>query len=168
MTNCSWKDCWKKLECGCYTGWIGTVLLLLLRLYFGWHFFLAGKGKFADIERVAGLFQNLSIPFPQASVYLVATVETVGGLLLLVGLFSRLACVPLTMTMIVAFLTAHVDAVKGIFQDPGLFFAQDPFLFLLTTLLVLAFGPGAASVDAFLKKKGCCQEEAGSGGSCCS
>ena len=134
-------------------GLLSGPFLFAIRLYWGWQFFMAGKGKFGNMDHVAGFFESLSIPLPLASAYLVAIVETVGGLLLLLGLKSRLGAAPLALTMVVAYLTAHRDAVVGIFSDPDLFFAQDPFLFLMMTVIVLCFGAGKFSLDYFLNKK---------------
>jgi uncharacterized membrane protein YphA (DoxX/SURF4 family) len=53
--------------------------------------------------------------------------------------------------MIVAYLTADFETVSGIFSDPDKFVKADPFPFLLTALIVFAFGPGRFSVDALLK-----------------
>lgn len=138
---------------GQYTSRLGSPLLLILRLYFGFNFFMAGKGKLADVERVTGFFQNMGIPFPAANVYLVGTVECIGGLFLLLGFASRLAAIPLTCVMIVAYFTAHDDALMNIFSDPKTFMSQEPFLYLVTLLFVLAFGPGRFSVDAWLKRR---------------
>ena len=59
--------------------------------------------------------------------------------------------------MIVAYLTAHVESVRTIVADPQKFLEQAPFLFLLTTLLVLSFGPGTFSLDALIARcrRGC-------------
>ena len=74
--------------------------------------------------------------------------ECFGGLLLIAGLGGRLAAIPLTITMTVAYLTAHRDAVHSL-DD---FVAQPPFPFLLTALVVFAFGPGMISIDGLLKR----------------
>jgi putative oxidoreductase len=76
----------------------------------------------------------------------------VGGLLLLVGLGSRLVSVPLMFTMIVAYATADKEAVAAIFSDPDKFTGAAPFLFLLATAIVFVFGPGKLSIDAFVLK----------------
>jgi putative oxidoreductase len=128
-------------------------LLLAVRLYWGWQFFLAGKGKLMDLPATAEFFKELSIPMPMANAVLAASTECFGGLLLLLGLASRLTAIPLIVTMIVAYLTADFDAVKGIFSDPDTFVAASPFLFLMASLLVLVFGPGAFSIDHLLARK---------------
>jgi putative oxidoreductase len=81
-------------------------------------------------------------------------VECFGGLLLLAGLGARLVSVPLAFTMAVAYVTADREALAAIFSDPDKFTGAAPFLFLLASLLVLAFGPGRFSLDAvWLKTK---------------
>lgn len=123
-----------------------------MRLYWGWQFFGAGKAKLADIDTFAGYFANWGIPMPKLNVILAGSTECVGGLLLLLGLGSRIATVPLIFTMIVAYLTAESDKVKQIFDKPDAFVTAAPFLFLLTAVIVLLFGPGVFSLDAVIAK----------------
>lgn len=123
-------------------------LLLAIRLYWGWQFFQTGKGKLMNLDNTTGFFIDLGIPFPRLSAILAGSTECFGGLLLLVGLASRLTAVPLIFTMIVAYLTADHDKVMGIFDDPDAFVTAAPFLFLLAALIVFTFGPGRFSVDA--------------------
>ena len=78
---------------------------------------------------------------------LAGSTECFGGLLLLAGLASRLISIPLAFTMCVAYATAEHEALAGIFKDPDKFTGATPFLFLLTVLIVLAFGPGVFSLD---------------------
>lgn len=125
-------------------------LLLALRLYCGWQFIQTGYGKFTNFDATTEFFASLHIPFPVVNAGLAASTECVGGLLLLIGLASRLAAVPLAFTMVVAYLTAHLDTVKVLFSDPDQFIGATPFLFLLTSLLILAFGPGRFSVDRWI------------------
>ena len=126
-------------------------LLLALRVYFFWQLFLAGKGKLLNIGRTAEFFGSLNIPMPVFNAYLAGATECFGGLLLVVGLASRLVAIPVAFTMIVAYVTAD-EALTSIFSDPDKFVAAAPFPFLLTALLVLAFGPGAISIDALIKR----------------
>jgi putative oxidoreductase len=130
-----------------------SYLLLIMRLYWGYQFFLTGMGKFHNFESVVTYFQSLHIPFAEANVYLVASIETAGGLLLLIGLGSRLIALPLITVLSVAFLTAHREALLNIFSNPDLFTSQAPFLFLFTCVTVFCFGPGKFSLDQLLAKK---------------
>ena len=125
-------------------------LLFALRLYCGWQFVQTGFGKLTHLSNTAEFFASLNIPLPGLNAAMAGATECVGGALLLIGLISRLAALPLIVTMIVAYLTAEIDTVKAIFSDPDKFIAATPFLFLLTSLLVLAFGPGCISVDRWI------------------
>src|SRR5271155_3609270 len=90
-------------------------LLLAIRLYWGWQFFQTGKGKLMNPEKVTAFFASLHIPFPAFNVYLASGTECIGGLFLLLGLGSRLVCLPLLFTLTIAYLTAERDALKHIF-----------------------------------------------------
>jgi putative oxidoreductase len=127
------------------------LFLLLIRLLWGWQFILAGTGKLRDAAPIADYFQSLHIPFPLANVYLVGGVEFFGGALLLLGLFSRLAALPLIGTMVVAFLIAEREATLNFFHDPLHFIGLSPFTFLMAALTIFAFGPGFFSLDRFFK-----------------
>ncbi len=137
-------------------------LLLALRLYWGWSFFQTGLGKLKDHAQATGFFTSLHIPLPGLNAWMAGATECFGGLLLLAGLASRLACIPLLVTMIVAYLTAELDTVRNIFDDPDKFTAATPFLFLLTVLIVLAFGPGTFSLDWLIAWKFGVKPEPGS------
>lgn len=129
------------------------VLLLVLRGWWGWEFFVAGKGKFLHLDKATAFFAKLDIPFPQLNTILAGSVECIGGLLLILGLGSRVVCVPLIFTMGVAYATAHKEELGAIFSEPDKFTGAAPFLFLLTAVIVFAFGPGKLSLDALLSKK---------------
>ena len=58
-------------------------LLLALRLIFGWGLFQTGKGKLEHIDRFTDFLTHLHIPMPAANAYFVASLECIGGLLLL-------------------------------------------------------------------------------------
>src|ERR1043165_210393 len=126
-----------------YFDYLRSPLLLVLRLFIGWQFFETGKGKLEHLDRVTQFFSSLGIPMPHLNAMFVGTLEMVGGLLLLIGLASRLIAVPLTINMIVAYLTADREAVLNMFSNPDGFTQAEPFLFLLVSVIVLAFGPGA-------------------------
>jgi putative oxidoreductase len=122
-------------------------LLLAVRLYWGWQFFQTGHGKLMHISKVIGYFTSLGIPLPAFNAYFVSWLECVGGILLILGLGSRIIALPLTIDMLVAYITADREALFSIFSDPGKFYASDPYTFLFASLLVLVFGPGKISID---------------------
>jgi len=127
-------------------------LLLALRVYFFWQLFLTGKGKLSNIGKVIEFFTSLGIPAPAVNAYFVSTLECFGGLLLIIGLASRPIALMIVISMCVAYLTADLEAVTSIFSDFDKFVKADPFPFLFTALIVLAFGPGLLSIDALLKR----------------
>src|SRR6266481_2538143 len=90
--------------------------LLLLRIYFFWQLFQTGQGKLAHIEKISDYFASLGIPWPTLNAYMAGATETFGGLLLIIGLASRLTAIPITVVMAVAYLTADLEAVTGIFS----------------------------------------------------
>jgi len=144
-------------------GAIGSIfqspLLLLLRLFFGIGFMIAGFGKLQDISKFSDLLLTLHIPYPEMMAWITALTEIIGGFFLAIGLLSRMVSIPLIAIMVVAYATAHVDSIHALLTDPRIFVSQAPFNFLLTALLVLAFGPGVLSVDALLDRKGRLDEQ---------
>ncbi len=127
--------------------------LLLIRLFWGWEFCSSGFGKLVNIQTIIQYFTSLDIPFPMASAYLTAGFECVCGALLILGLVSRLAALPLICIMVIAFLTTETDALTMIFSSPLEITRREPFTFLLAALLVFLFGPGKFSLDYLLKSK---------------
>ena len=128
-------------------GGLRSPLLLALRLYWGFSFFQTGHGKFVNFDRTVKFFTSLHLPAPTLNVCMAAGTEMVGGILLLAGLFSRFITVPLMFCMAVAYATAEKEALHAIFSDPDKFVSADPFLFLLTAVIVFSFGPGFFSLD---------------------
>jgi putative oxidoreductase len=148
-----------------YSLWVKAVsllqspLLLVMRLYWGWQFFVTGKGKLMNLDKVTGFFQSLNIPHPHLNAIMAGCTECFGGLFLLLGLGSRVLTIPLIVTMCVAYLTADPDRVKAIFSDPDKFVTADEFLFMLTAVIVLIFGPGKFSLDWLIGRKFCRMKE---------
>jgi putative oxidoreductase len=134
-------------------------LLFLLRLTFGYGFFKAGLGKLQNIDSTAEYFAGLDIPLATLNAYLAGATECFGGLLLLLGVASRVVTIPLIFTMLVAYATQHIDELRPLWTlkddgsyNPATFFKAAPFPYLLTALIVLLFGPGAFSIDGLLKR----------------
>jgi putative oxidoreductase len=126
------------------------VLLLLIRLYWGWQFFIDGKGKLQNLDKVAAYFATLNLPMPRANAIAVASTQCVFGLLLLGGLFTRFAALVLAGVMCVAYLTAEKQALHAIFSDSDKFVSAAPFLFLFASAIAFCFGPGIFSLDALV------------------
>jgi putative oxidoreductase len=129
-------------------------VLLAIRLFWGWGFFQAGWGKLTNLDRTAGFFESLNIPLPKLNAIMAAGTECLGGLLLIVGLASRVVSVPLMFVMMIAYATADKEALQAIFSDPDKFLSATPFLFLLACVIIFVSGPGKLSLDALLKRPG--------------
>ena len=123
--------------------------LLAVRLYWGWQFMQTGWGKLTDLGKVVQFFTELGIPAPALNAYFVSALEFGGGLLLILGLGSRIIALPLVINMLVAYVTADREALFSIFSSPDKLTAAAPYTFLVASLIVLIFGPGKVSVDAF-------------------
>lgn len=127
--------------------------LLFVRLYWGWQFIQDGWGKLHNLEKVTEFFGSLGIPAPGINATFVAGLEFVGGILLILGLGSRLISLLLTANMLMAFVTADREALFSIFSEPDKFYAATPYTYLFAVLIVFIFGPGKFSLDAVLAKR---------------
>lgn len=127
-----------------------TPFLLLLRLYWGWQFAQTGWGKLGNLGRVTEFFASLGIPFPALNAPFVAGLETVGGVLLMLGLATRPVGFLLAGNMLVAYGTADREALFAALTEPDKFTAAAPFPFLVAALVCFLFGPGRVSVDSRL------------------
>jgi putative oxidoreductase len=127
--------------------------LLLIRLYWGWQFTQTGWGKLHNLSHVRDFFGSLGIPAPAVMAPAISTLEFVGGLLLIVGLGTRLISLLLAGNMFVAYLSSDREALVSIFSDPGKFYNADPFTFLFAAVIVLVFGAGLFSLDALIARR---------------
>ena len=112
-------------------------------------FVQTGWGKLHNLPKVIGFFQELGIPAPQLQAPLVATVEFVCGLLLLLGLFTRVASLPLIVSMAVAILTARRTDIHG-YSD---LFGMEEYLYIVILLWLGAYGAGPISLDAVFARR---------------
>ncbi len=128
-----------------------SAFLLFVRLYWGWQFAVDGWGKLHNLPRVTEYFGSLGLPAPGPTACFISILELVGGVLLALGLGSRLIALLLTGNMTVAYITGDREALLSIFSDPDKFSAAAPFTFLMASLIVLIFGPGRFSLDALIE-----------------
>ncbi|MDR3422266.1 MAG: DoxX family protein [Xanthobacteraceae bacterium] len=111
----------------------------------------------------AGRFARIGIPYPELMGPFVGVVETICGVLIILGLLTRLAAIPLIVIMVVAIVSTKIPILLGhdfwIFSAPKLarygFWsmaheARDDFAMLLGSLYLLIEGAGAWSLDALL------------------
>jgi putative oxidoreductase len=126
--------------------------LLVVRVYWGWQISQNGWGKLHNLAHVTEFFASLGLPAPGPTAAFVSTFEFVAGILLAIGLLSRIAALGLVIDMLMAFFTADRDSLAAIISNPPKFYNADPFIFLFVGLLILTVGPGKFAVDALVER----------------
>jgi putative oxidoreductase len=121
---------------------------LAARLVVGWTFMWSGWEKLNALPQITQNFIDWGIPFPTVLTPFVSGVEFFGGLLLLLGLFTRIAAVPLVVVMIVAVLSAKLNQVDSL--ETLLGFEELAYMALFGWLAVA--GPGPISLDYLLQR----------------
>ena len=131
----------------------GFIVPLATRIVIGLAFFQAGLGKWRHMDNAIGFFDSLGIPLPAFNAYLVASMELVGGIALILGLFTRFFASGLSVTMVVALLTAHSGDILTAWSSSSEMSPTDiiAFTFLLFLLWLVAHGTGKLSLDALLR-----------------
>jgi putative oxidoreductase len=122
---------------------------LLVRLFVGYFFLETGWAKAGNLNAMAERFTGWGIPFPAFSAALSAYTELVGGALLMLGLATRLAAIPLAVNMLVAIAVVNIKRVSGLDEFVEL---SEP-LYALCFLWLFFVGPGRASLDHLLAKR---------------
>jgi uncharacterized membrane protein YphA (DoxX/SURF4 family) len=156
---------WRTIFFGtCAPGWSILVRLLVGLVVFSPEGIQ--KLTFPDLLG-AGRFAKIGIPYPDLMGPFVGAVETICGALIILGLFTRLASIPLIVIMIVAIVSTKIPILLGhdlwIFHLPKIsrygFWsmaheARTDFCMLLGLLYLLIEGGGRWSLDALLSKNG--------------
>ncbi len=123
--------------------------ILFIRILVGWVFLSEGIQEFLFPEALGvGRFAKIGIPLPQLMAPFIGVTEIICGALLIVGLFTRLACVPLLIDICVAlYLTKIVTFTKNGFWDT-LHEARTDVSMLLGLVFLLIVGGGTLALDA--------------------
>ena len=118
---------------------------VILRVASGLTIFKYGWEIFSD-DKMTGYIQwltDLNFPYPEIMAYTGKACELAGGLLMALGLFTRIAAIPLIITM----------SVIGLIMGEPEFLAADGSILLLLIFLHFFFtGPGRLSLDYVLFK----------------
>jgi putative oxidoreductase len=134
---------------------------VLIRFIAGWTFFWEGVIKFLFASQGIIRFTKLGIPMPEVLTPAIAVLEIVGGLALLVGFMTRPFALLFIGEMIVAILSTKIPMFLGTNPLPPPpvpptqgFFAvlhegRDDIAQMLCSILLLWYGPGPGSVDAW-------------------
>ena len=119
---------------------------LAVRIVVGVVFAQTGWQKLNALPRMIQNFRDWGIPAPEILTPLASGIEFVGGLLLLVGLLTRFAAVPLMIVMVVAILSAKLGEIDSIVTLLGF---EEVSYFVMFAWLAIA-GPGPVSIDHFI------------------
>ncbi|MEX0653042.1 MAG: DoxX family protein [Phycisphaeraceae bacterium] len=141
-------------------GWMVSTGLLILRLGIGGYMLTHGWGKVGMLR--AGNFEMMDDPIgigDTATLLLLVLAEFVCALLVMIGLATRLAAVPVVIAMAVAAFVAHggdpwtMDQAVALFMEGETQFplSKQPALMFLIPFLALVFtGAGRFSIDALI------------------
>lgn len=140
---------------------------LLIRLAVGSVFLSEGIQKFHFPEEVgAGRFAKIGIPNPDVVAPFVGAVEIVCGTLLILGLLTRFAALPLIIVMLVAIVSTKIPILLG-YEFLGFSLRKVPYYgfwgmmheartdlaMLLGSIFLLIVGAGRLSIDAYLSEQ---------------
>ncbi len=130
--------------------------ILLIRLAVGLIFFTQGILKYIDPNMGVNRFTRIGFPYPYFTAHFVGTFEIVCGALLVAGLLTRLAAVPLVIVISTAIATTKIPELLRPAQ--GFWFmvsdARADFAMLCGLLFLLVSGPGRWSLDVFRSRPG--------------
>ena len=137
----------------------GQSTILIIRLLAGSVFFWEGILKFVYANQGVGRFTKLGFPFPETTAHFVATMEIIGGLLLMFGLLTRVAAFYFIVQMIIAVLSTKVALYFGTSPLPlppalpqvGIWAVlheiRSDYAQILTCVFLLLEGAGRRSLD---------------------
>ena len=122
---------------------------LILRLGLGITFFAHGREKIQNPAEFAGFLKQIHVPLALLNAWIVALLETVGALLLILGIATRPIALALAIDMLVALATLRIG--KAPFASGGKGAGWDfEFILLMASLALVFSGAGPLGVDHFL------------------
>lgn len=140
------RFCAKLLDFATSIEWLGP---LVVRVFFGYFWAETGWAKLQNLDGFTQRFMGWGIPFPAFSATLSAWTELIGGIMIMIGLFTRLTAIPMIINMIVAIALVVIVNVHGFDELVEL----DEFVYILIFFWLLMAGPGKVSVDAWLERR---------------
>jgi putative oxidoreductase len=126
--------------------------IVFIRLAVGLIFFTQGILKYIDPNMGVNRFTRIGFPHPYFTAHFVGTFEVVCGFLLLIGLVTRIAAIPLLIVICTAIATTKIPELSR--ANQGFWFmvsdARADFAMLMSLLFLLRAGAGSWSFDARL------------------
>ena len=126
--------------------------VVFIRLAVGLIFFTQGILKYIDPHMGVLRFTRIGFPYPNFTAHFAGTFEIVCGFLVLAGLLTRLASVPLLIIILTAIATTKIPELWR--PNQGIWFmvsdARTDFAMTMSLLFLIGVGAGAWSLDAWL------------------
>lgn len=119
------------------------------RLVIGIVFISAGWGKLQGLSKTIGFFESLHIPLATVAAPIVALLEVICGVCILVGLYTRAACLPLIVILSVAISTAH----RSQFTSYMSLTEMNPSLYIVILICIFSLGSGPLSLEQILFRR---------------
>lgn len=121
---------------------------LLMRLFVGYFFAENGWGKVHNLSSMTERFADWGIPAPAFNAALSGYTELIGGVLVMLGLFTRFVSIPMVINMVVAIVMVKWKKLSGL-DD---FAEMDEPLYALSFLWLVFSGPGKVSLDSLMQR----------------
>jgi putative oxidoreductase len=136
--------------------------VFFIRLAVGLIFFTQGILKYVDPNMGVNRFTKIGFPYPYFTAHFVGTFEIVCGLLVLIGLVTRLAAIPLLIVICTAIATTKIPELSR--ANQGFWFmvsdARTDFAMLMSLLFLISAGAGSWSMDSRLASSSASDERA--------
>lgn len=121
--------------------------LLFLRLILAYGFYIPATMKLKDVNAIGDWFESMGYPLPYLNAYLATITESLGVILLILGLGTRIISVPLMIIMLVVIFTIHY--ANGFNAGDNGY--EIPLYYLLMLFTLFVIGPGRLSADHLIR-----------------
>jgi len=128
-----------------------NLIFVILRLVLAYGFASPALLKINYLQETIVWFESMSIPLPKLATYLVSGIESIGIVLLILGLFTRYISILLSCVMLGAIFFVHAPNGFSV-ADNGI---EIPFYYLLFLIIFATHGAGKYSLDRVLFKDKC-------------
>jgi putative oxidoreductase len=131
-------------------GYPRNTIKLLIRLAIAYGFSQPALLKMNNVEETIKWFGSLSIPFPEFTVYLVTGFESLGIVLMTLGLFTRYISIVLSCVMLGAIYFVHLPNGFSVANNG----VEIPLYYFLFLMFLATHGAGKYSLDRLLFERG--------------